>query len=98
MCNMTDCQGSLPAREPGGWFVPRAGVGRVREMQDPTSRRSGELFRKAVDLYDALGRLLPAESRTARRLELANGSRVLSLPGTEKTLRAFSGVALLVID
>jgi hypothetical protein len=63
-----------------------------------SDRQSGELFRKVVDLYDALGRPLPAESRTARRLELANGSRVLSLPGTEKTLRGFSGVALLVID
>jgi hypothetical protein len=67
-------------------------------LLSPSDRQSGELFRKVVDLYDALGRPLPAESRTARRLELANGSRVLSLPGTEKTLRGFSGVALLVID
>ncbi len=67
-------------------------------LLSPSDRQSGELFRKVVDLYDALGRPLPAESRTARRLELANGSRILSLPGTEKTLRGFSGVALLVID
>jgi hypothetical protein len=29
---------------------------------------------------------------------LANGSRVVSLPGTEGTIRGFSSVALLVID
>src|SRR5208282_1075770 len=29
---------------------------------------------------------------------LANGSRIVSLPGDEKNIRGFSGVALLVID
>jgi hypothetical protein len=67
-------------------------------LLSPSDRQSGELFRKVVDLYDAVGRPVPTRSRTMRRLELANGSRVLSLPGTEKTLRGFSGVALLVID
>lgn len=67
-------------------------------LLSPSPRQSGELFRKVVDLYDALKRPLPAASRTAMRLELANGSRVLSLPGTESTVRGFSGVGLLVID
>lgn len=31
-------------------------------------------------------------------MELANGSRVLSLPGKEETIRGFSGVRLLVVD
>jgi hypothetical protein len=31
-------------------------------------------------------------------LELANGSRIVSLPGEEGTIRGYSGVALLVID
>lgn len=63
-----------------------------------SDRKSSELFRKVVDLYDACGRPVPTTARTARRLELANGSRVLSLPGTERTVRGFSEVALLVID
>lgn len=67
-------------------------------LLSPSLRQSGELFRKVVDLYDALKRPLPAASRTAMRLELANGSRILSLPGTESTVRGFSGVGLLVID
>jgi hypothetical protein len=67
-------------------------------LLSPSDRQSSELFRKVVDLYDACGRPVPTTARTARRLELANGSRVLSLPGTERTVRGFSEVALLVID
>jgi len=32
------------------------------------------------------------------RLELTNGSRIISLPGKEETVRSYSGVRLLVID
>jgi hypothetical protein len=67
-------------------------------LLSPSLRQSGELFRKVVELYDALKRPLPVVSRTALRLEFANGSRILSLPGTESTIRGFSGVSLLVID
>lgn len=67
-------------------------------LLSPSDRQSAELFRKVVSLYDAVGRPVPAVARTARRLELANGSRVVSLPGTEKTVRGFSEVSLLVID
>ncbi|HEY8505547.1 MAG TPA: terminase family protein, partial [Gemmataceae bacterium] len=45
-----------------------------------------------------LGRPLPVTAESALRLELGNGSRVVSLPGTEATVRGFGGVALLVID
>jgi len=67
-------------------------------LLSPSERQSGELFRKVVGLYDAARRPVPAAARTARTLELANGSRVVSLPGTERTIRGFSGVSLLVID
>src|SRR5712692_3299583 len=64
----------------------------------PTDRQSGELFRKILDGYRALGRPVPAVGETLHHLQLANGSRILSLPGTEKTVRCFSGVRLLIID
>ncbi len=67
-------------------------------LLSPSDRQSAELFRKVVDLYDAVGRPVRTIARTARRLEFANGSRVMSLPGTERTIRGFSGVSLLVID
>jgi phage FluMu gp28-like protein len=31
-------------------------------------------------------------------MELANGSRIEALPGTERTIRGFSGVDLLIVD
>jgi hypothetical protein len=68
-------------------------------LLSPTLRQSGELFRdKLLRLYDALGRPMPAVQRTALTLELANGSRVVSLPESEGNIRGFSGVKLLVID
>jgi hypothetical protein len=68
-------------------------------LLSPTLRQSGELFRdKVLRLYHALGRPVPATRLTALTLELANGSRVVSLPGEEGTVRGYSGVALLVID
>jgi hypothetical protein len=68
-------------------------------LLSPTLRQSGELFRaRAVPLYQALGPTVPAARLTALTLELANGSRVVSLPGEEGGIRGYSGVALLVID
>ena len=64
----------------------------------PTNRQSSELFRKILEGYRALGRPVPAIGETRHQLQLANGSRILSLPGTEKTVRCYSGVALLIID
>jgi hypothetical protein len=67
-------------------------------LLSPSTRQSGELFRKVMDLFNALGRPLDVVAESALRVEFANGSRVLSLPGTEGTVRGFSEVALLVID
>src|SRR5262249_27103229 len=51
-------------------------------LLSPTLRQSGELFRdKVLRLYGALGRPVPALAQSALRLELANGSRIVSLPG-----------------
>jgi phage terminase large subunit-like protein len=67
-------------------------------LLSPSLRQSGELFRKVQALFQALGRPMGVLADNAQRLELANGSRILCLPGTEKTIRGFSGVSLLVID
>ncbi len=67
-------------------------------LLSPTLRQSGELFRKVLALFTALGRPLGVVHSSALRLELTNGARVVSLPGTEGTIRGFSGVSLLVID
>jgi hypothetical protein len=68
-------------------------------LLSPTLRQSGELFRDKVKrLYSALGRPVAPVQESALQLELANGSRIVSLPGDEETIRGYSGVALLVID
>jgi hypothetical protein len=67
-------------------------------LLSPSQRQSTEIFRKVLDAYKALGRSLPARHQTQLRLELANGSRVLCLPGREGTIRSFGGVNLLVLD
>ncbi len=62
-------------------------------------RQSAELFEAHVRrLHRALGCPVAISRESALRMELANGSRVISLPGTEETIRGFSGVSLLVVD
>lgn len=61
-------------------------------------RQASELFRKVLDFYQALGRPVPAIAQSVLKLELANGSRIVALPGKEANIRSYSGVNLLVID
>jgi hypothetical protein len=64
----------------------------------PSQRQSSELFRACLRVYRAAGRPVASDAETLLRLELANGSRILSLPGKEGTIRGFSGPALVAID
>jgi hypothetical protein len=61
----------------------------------PAEREAKELFAKVAQAYRVLGHVVPAGSYRKMGAELANGSRVEALPGTEKTIRGFSGVDLL---
>jgi hypothetical protein len=68
-------------------------------LLSPSQRQSGELFRsKVLRLWRALGSPAKARQPTQLQLELANGSRLISLPGDEETIRGYSGVSLLVVD
>lgn len=67
-------------------------------MLSPSLRQSQELFKKLIDVYHRLDGPVPTEAESALRIELQNGSRVISLPGKEATVRGYSGVDLLVID
>jgi len=72
--------------------------GTLALLLSPSLRQSGELFRKVVSFYRRLAEPVPAEAESALRLELANHSRIVSLPGKEETVRGYSGVDLLVVD
>jgi hypothetical protein len=69
-------------------------------LLSPSLRQSAELFLKVMALYRDLGRPIPTlrPRDNSLRLELANGSRIVSLPGTEATVRGFGNAALLILD
>src|SRR5215213_7523568 len=64
----------------------------------PALRQSQELFAKVLGFYRDLGRPVSPQAERKLSLELDNGSRIITLPGSEKTIRGFSGVGLLLVD
>src|SRR5215216_5174907 len=64
----------------------------------PALRQSVELFGKIANFYRDLGRPVSPLGERKLSLELENGSRIITLPGSEKTIRGFSGATLLVVD
>ncbi len=66
-------------------------------LVSPTQRQSTELLLKVAGYVDFLPFVEPSR-RSAMTLELANGSRVLALPGTSGSTRGFSAASLIVAD
>jgi terminase large subunit-like protein len=67
-------------------------------LLSPSMRQSSELFRKVTNL---LSRLEPRPTLTEDNrlsLTLQSGSRVVSLPSSEATVRGFSGASLIIED
>ena len=64
----------------------------------PALRQSQELFGKIAGFYRDLGRPVAPQGERKLPLELENGSRIITLPGSEKTIRGFSGASLLLVD
>src|SRR5215208_3107256 len=64
----------------------------------PALRQSQELFGKVLGFYRGLGRPVSPQAERKLSLELENGSRIITLPASEKTIRGFSGTSLLVLD
>jgi Terminase large subunit, T4likevirus-type, N-terminal len=64
----------------------------------PAERQAKETFAKVLESYRKLGNTVAPDSYRKLGMSLANGSRIEALPGTEKTIRGFSGVDLLVLD
>jgi hypothetical protein len=67
-------------------------------MISPSMRQSVELFRTTHAMYGRLSGRPDAQYETLSRLELENGSRIVSLPGSERTVRGLASVDLIVID
>ena len=72
--------------------------GSLTILVSPSQRQSSELFRKVTELRE----LLPSQPELSEDNKLSmtvrGGGRVLSLPGSEATIRGFSGATLIVED
>ena len=64
----------------------------------PALRQSQELFAKIANFYRDSGRPVAPQGERKLSLELKNGSRIMTLPGSERTIRGYSGAALLLVD
>ena len=67
-------------------------------LVSPSLRQSQELFRKVKDSYEAM-EVQPGLLEDNRlSMVLANGSRIVSLPSDQATVRGFSGVTMILED
>lgn len=64
----------------------------------PTQRQSDEQLLRVQTLYRGMGEQPRPSKSNSAELALANGSRIVSLPGSEGGIRGFSGVDLLILD
>jgi Terminase large subunit, T4likevirus-type, N-terminal len=64
----------------------------------PSQRQSGEVFRSLMLLYQKLKDSPEPLAESTLRVELANGSRIIALPGSERTIRGYAGAKLIVLD
>ncbi|OPX76769.1 MAG: Terminase-like family protein [Methanosaeta sp. PtaB.Bin018] len=65
----------------------------------PTLRQSGELQRKCLKFYDKVDphhKGLAEDTKLS--IQLANGSRIIALPGQEENLRGYSAPSLIIED
>mgnify|MGYP006440658461 CR=1 FL=1 len=65
-------------------------------ITSPSERQSVELMLKAKIFLQHAG--IDIKRETQKSMEFMNGSRMFALPGSEKTVRGFSAVDLLIID
>src|ERR1700740_3838240 len=64
----------------------------------PSQPQSTELFKKIHGFWSKLAGVPKADQETLTKMQLANGSRIVSLPGSEKTTRGYSAARLVVME
>jgi phage terminase large subunit-like protein len=70
----------------------------VTVLVSPSQRQSSELFRKVVELRERLPYRPELLEDNRLSMHVRGGGRVLSLPGSEQTIRGISAVSLLIED
>ena len=64
----------------------------------PSQRQSAEMFRTLMLYHSKLEGAPALNGESVLKAEFANGSRILALPGTEKTVRGLANVSLAIVD
>jgi hypothetical protein len=64
----------------------------------PSQRQSAEIFRSVMNFYRKLDGATELAAESVLRAEFKNGSRIVALPGTERTVRGYSGANLIILD
>lgn len=72
--------------------------GSLTLLVSPSLRQSSELYRKFSEAFHRVVLEGHVAAESVLRMELTNGSRVISLPGTGDSTRGYSKVSLLIID
>lgn len=67
-------------------------------LVSPSLRQSQELFRKTREFHQGLDVTPGTDMESALRVEFANGSRIIALPGSEATIRGYSAPKLIIMD
>ena len=67
-------------------------------LVSPSLRQSSELFRKVTDWFDLLPVRPEMPEDNKLSCTLKNGSRIISLPSSESTIRGYSGASLIIED
>ena len=67
-------------------------------LLSPSQRQSQELFRLVLLFHAKLADAPELVAESALRAEMANGSRIIALPGSERTTRGYAAAKLVVID
>lgn len=75
-------------RRPGGLVI----------VVSPSQRQSAEMLRTIMQMHGRLKGVLGLNAESVLKAELGNGSRIIALPGNERTVRGYSAADLVIID
>jgi hypothetical protein len=64
----------------------------------PSQRQSAEMFRTLMLFHGKLSGAPALNGESVLKAEFSNGSRILALPGVERTVRGLSNVSLAIVD
>ncbi len=64
----------------------------------PSQRQSAEMFRTLMLFHAKLEGAPSLSSESVLKAEFSNGSRILALPGVERTVRGLANVSLAIVD